>query len=139
MSKHAPGYEITKEGKVFSVIHNWRGYGKREMKQFLNSDGYLRVHLTIKGKEKSYMVHKLVALHFLPLKPSPKYEMRHLDGNKLNNHISNLAWGTKQDNANDREKHGHTARGKKLSIAVKKGISNSKNPYYKHARQGGKQ
>ena len=120
--KHTPGYEVTRDGRVISILHNWRGYGRRELNQFPNSNGYLRVHLTIRGQEKSYMVHKLVALYYLPPRPSLKHELRHLDGNKSNNHFLNLAWGTRKDNADDREKHGHTSRGKKHSIAIKNGL-----------------
>jgi len=34
------------------------------------------------------------------------YEARHLDGDKLNNHPSNLAWGTHSENECDKMKHG---------------------------------
>lgn len=34
-------------------------------------------------------------------------ECRHLDGNKQNNHISNLKWGTHKENMKDRVTHGN--------------------------------
>jgi len=103
-----PGYEVTADGRVFSVGHNWRGYGRREMKQTPNSDGYPSVKLTINGKKIRLAVHKLVALWFLTPRPSPKHEIRHLDGDKWNRSAANLAWGTQKDNADDRERHGRT-------------------------------
>ena len=108
MGKYTPGYEVTTDGRVFSVSSNWRGYGIREMRASLNSDGYPSVRITIDGVRKRYTVHKLVALYHLPPKPSEDCEVRHLDGNKLNPKACNLAWGTKKENAADRDRHGRT-------------------------------
>lgn len=126
LSGHTPGYEVSEDGKVFSVASNWRGYGRRELGQTPNSDGYLGVRLNINGKRKRLSVHTLVAIYYLQPRPSPAHEVRHLDGNKLNNHRSNLAWGTSRDNAADRERHGRTSRGDRHSLAIKAGISLSK-------------
>lgn len=120
--KHFGGYEITRDGRVFSFASNWRGYGRRELVAQPNSNGYLRVRLLIDGVRKSHMVHKLVAQMFLPERPSAKHEIRHLDGNKLNNCAGNLAWGTRKENADDRERHGRTSRGEKHSAMIKRGI-----------------
>lgn len=116
------GYEITRDGRVLSVGSNWRGYGKREMKQHIDTDGYMIVRLTTNGnKRKNYRVHTLVASQFLP-KKKPGQQLRHLDGNKQNNKATNLKWGTAKENAADRELHGRTSRGKKHSDKVKQGL-----------------
>ena len=120
--KHTPGYEITKDGKVFSTESNWRGYGKRELKQDLNSHGYPCVRIYINGERKRIPVHRLVASLYLTERPSDKHEIRHLDGNKTNNNYKNLKWGTHKENAEDREKHGNTSRGLKHSQKIKEGI-----------------
>lgn len=125
MTGHTLGYEITKDGHVFSVLHNWRGYGPREMRQSLNTDGYPSVRLTIYGKRKRVTIHRLVVNTFLAERPGPEYEIRHLNGNKTDNRVENLVWGTKQDNADDRERHGHTSRGPAHSVAIKQGIATS--------------
>ena len=122
MSKHTPRYEVTCDGRVLSVTTNWRGYGMRELKQELNDDGYPSVRIIVNGKRKRYAVHKLVARSHLGPQPSPGYEIRHIDGNKLNNHFRNLAWGTRKENADDRERHGRTSRGHKHSTAIKAGL-----------------
>lgn len=114
-----PGYEVTRDGRVFS-LKNWNGQGRRELKP-ANADGYLRVCLTINGIRKSRLVHQLVAAEFLPPKPTPRHEIRHLDGNRQNNRDTNLAWGTQQENADDRERHGRTSRGAAHSAANKRG------------------
>jgi hypothetical protein len=121
-TNHTPGYEVAESGNVFSVKHNWRGYGKRRLFTSFDSDGYLYVRMTIEGKRRKYFIHKLVAALYLPERPSANHEIRHLNGNKQDNHFTNLAWGTKKENAADREKHGKTSRGLKHSKAVKKGI-----------------
>jgi hypothetical protein len=122
VSAHTPGYRVTEDGRVFSLGHNWRGYGEREMRQQLNASGYPSVRLTIGGKRKRLPVHRLVALTYLGPRPSPRHEVRHLDGCKLNNRVENLAWGTAKENAEDRARHGRTSHGIRHSIAIKKGL-----------------
>lgn len=125
MSGHTPGYEITPDGRVYSTRYNWRGYGRRELAQELNDHGYPSVRLTIDGKRKRYTVHSLVARHHLPARPSAAHEVRHLDGNKTNPHASNLAWGTRKENADDRERHGRTSRGARHSHSIRLGRSDA--------------
>lgn len=119
MSKHTPGYEITSDGRVFSVSSNWRGYGKREMRQTMNADGYLSVRILINGKRTRLAVHRLVAQEFLGSRPSLSHEVCHTDGDKLNNCCVNLRWGTRKENAADRERHGRTSRGYAHSQAIR--------------------
>ena len=121
-AQHTPGYRVTLDGRVFSVESNWRGYGEREMRQTLNSDGYPSVRLTINKKRVRLVVHRLVAQAFLPLCPSSFHEVRHLDGDKANTHASNFAWGTRKENAADRERHGRTSRGLLHSAAIRLGL-----------------
>lgn len=112
------GYEVTRDGRIVSTT-NWRGMGTRELAQQPNDDGYPSVRVTIAGKRVRYAVHSLVALAHLPPRPSPAHEVRHLDGNKLNPHADNLAWGTRKENADDRELHGRTSRGARHSAFIK--------------------
>ncbi len=75
-----------------------------------------------------------VARKYLPERPSLKHQIRHLDGNKMNNSYLNLAWGTAKDNADDRERHGRTVRGKRMSEQVLAAVRRSTNPFYRHVR-----
>lgn len=114
-----PVYEVSRDGRVFSVTSNWRGYGEREMLWKLDADGYPRVRVIVNGKRISRFVHALVAQKYLPPQPSPMHQIRHLDGNKLNPGADNLEWGTPKENADDRERHGRTSRGDRHSNAIK--------------------
>lgn len=134
MAGHTPGYEVTRDGRVWSTASNWRGRGRRELVQDLNDDGYPSVRIMVNGKRKRLAVHVLVARHHLPPRPSPAHEIRHLDGNKMNPNARNLAWGTRKDNADDRAAHGRTSRGIAHSVAIKAGIQRSVNPFWGHAR-----
>jgi hypothetical protein len=51
----------------------------------------------INGDRKHIQAHRIVATLFIPLVEGKKY-VNHIDGNKENNHISNLEWCTAQEN-----------------------------------------
>jgi hypothetical protein len=57
------------------------------------SSGYKRIRISI----KKYLLHRLVALTFIP-NPYNKEQVNHIDGNKLNNSVANLEWVTNQEN-----------------------------------------
>jgi hypothetical protein len=54
---------------------------------------------------KTAMVHTLVAQAFLGPRPVGQ-EVRHLDGNSINNTLGNLAYGTHAENREDAIRHG---------------------------------
>ena len=58
---------------------------------------YLAVHLLLNGKPQHFSVHVLAARAFIP-NPENKPLVNHVDGNKLNCHISNLQWVTPAEN-----------------------------------------
>lgn len=96
-------YQISNYGRVKSLPKG-DGNGNREriLKTDLsktNSIGipYHRVSLSVQGKVKRYLVHQLVARHFL--EPDiTRQDVNHIDGNPSNNHHSNLEWCTDKEN-----------------------------------------
>lgn len=71
--------------------------------------GYPQLGITQNGKHATRTVHRMVALTFLG--PSD-LQVRHLDGNKTNNSLSNLAYGTNQENQLDNVRHNRENREK---------------------------
>lgn len=114
-----PNYGITEYGETVTFYSKkWNGYGNgsspviHSKPQYIlqpqkDKDGYLMLYLkTSEGKQKTRRLMHLVLEAFGFERPSPKHEARHLDGNILNNHISNLKWGTSKENGEDATKHG---------------------------------
>lgn len=93
------GYFVSKNGDVYS------SKSIKSLKPIKKNTGYLYVFLYNHSGGKKHYIHLLV-LNAFRGKKTNGYESRHLDGNNQNNRIDNLEWGTKQDNANDKRKHG---------------------------------
>lgn len=58
---------------------------------------YQAVTLSKDGKSKTYSLHRIVALAFIP-NPENYDEINHKDENPLNNRVDNLEWCTRQYN-----------------------------------------
>lgn len=58
---------------------------------------YYKVTLSVDGKERQYLVHRLVAIAFIP-NPYNKPEVNHINGNRFNNRVENLEWVTASEN-----------------------------------------
>lgn len=85
-------YHINNEGVVMNIKTG------RVLKTDLNNCGYRRVTFWSENQERiRVFVHKLVAIHFID-NPDNKDMVNHIDGNKLNNHYSNLEWCTCSEN-----------------------------------------
>ena len=98
----------TEDGRILSCA---RAGVLRERRSHPNHGNYLMVTVQRDGVEVGHPVHRMVAEAFHGPKPSAQHEVRHLDGDRRNNAASNLAWGTRRENIDDREAHGTTARG----------------------------
>ena len=89
-------YFITKEGEVISKRTN------KPIFQWVDSCGYKLIAMSKEGKRHYARVHRLVALHFLAHEEEKPF-VNHKDGDKLNNHYSNLEFCTNSYNT----KHGY--------------------------------
>jgi hypothetical protein len=63
----------------------------------LNGGGYNYVTLFNSDGRRNFMIHRLVATTFID-NPDNKPQVNHIDGNKRNNHVSNLEWMTQFEN-----------------------------------------
>lgn len=112
-------YEVSNTGLVRSLDRIVSGrwglvpYKGKQLKPSTNSKGYLQVMLSKGGKSKTYKVHRLVAISFLP-NPLSKPQVNHLDGDPSNNLVSNLEWSTCSENIKHSfEKLGKSYKGDK--------------------------
>lgn len=89
-----PGYSryfATKDGHIYNY--------NKQIKPVMHN-GYELVSLmsdTLKRQRKE-RVHRLIATTFIGAAPSPKHQVNHKDGNKLNNKASNLEWVSPSEN-----------------------------------------
>lgn len=114
------GYQVSSWGRVrnagFSIIQHSHRNGKkmrfvrsfkpRLMKRSRTPTGYVQA---CTGRGGIRNIHTLVLLSFIG--PCPEgMECRHLNDNKADNRLENLAWGTRQENIADRLRNGIAGR-----------------------------
>lgn len=93
-------YQVSNKGNIRRIKFVNRMVTKEKityLKLNKNTGGYLSVVLYKNGTHKRYLVHRLVAQAFIE-NIENKIEVNHIDGNKLNNHVSNLEWVTRSEN-----------------------------------------
>lgn len=81
-----------------------------------HSGGYLMSHLYKDGVREARTNHKIVASAFLGPRPEGQ-EVMHLDGDKTNNSVVNLAYGTRLENESHKALHGTLMRGERNHVA----------------------
>ena len=95
-------YQVSNFGRIKSLKRESFGDHKKSISEKLlkiriSIGGYGLVWLRSGNVGKGLSVHRLVCLSFIPNLDNKK-EVNHKDGNKLNNHISNLEWVTPSEN-----------------------------------------
>jgi len=68
-----------------------------KLSKWIDNTGYYQVVFRINGKRKYVRVHRLIAETLIP-NPKCLKQVNHIDGNKLNNNISNLEWVSNAEN-----------------------------------------
>lgn len=108
--KSIPGYEgyyeISNTGKIRSLTRtimksNGRSqtFKGKELIPQLSAFGYYKIILSKNQIKKQYLIHKLVAITFIP-NPNNLPIVNHKDENKTNNNVENLEWCTYEYNNN---------------------------------------
>lgn len=97
-------YEVGNMGTVRSIerrvetLNGTRVYKSKILSPGVQKTGYLYVTLSKEGKRKTFRVHRLVAMAFIP-NPDNLSDVDHIDENKSNNSVSNLRWQSHFDNS----------------------------------------
>lgn len=112
------------EEEIWTPIINWPQYlisnqGRisrdGRVRKPTKSGKYLMLALTDKKRRQEITVHRQVLLAFDT--NGEQRVVRHLDGDPLNNNLSNLAWGTHKDNEADKRRHGRVLAGSRNPLA----------------------
>lgn len=93
---YSNGYEVSNLCRVRSLQKINRKY-TCIIKNIHGKGGYLSATLSFKNKPKTFYIHRLVALHFIP-NPLNKPDVNHKDYNRWNNVVENLEWATTKEN-----------------------------------------
>ena len=102
-------YFVTEDGKIYR--------NGKQLSTSLTNKGYKDCHICIDGKRKHLSVHRAVAICYVP-NPNDLPQVNHIDGNKLNNHYSNLEWVSNQENRNHAIENGLHVMGEKSPKAI---------------------
>lgn len=91
-----PGYEGRYQASTYGRIR--RKLNGAIKNANVHKGGYLRLGLYKGNEEIKYLVHRLVALTFLPKWKPEHIQVNHIDENKKNNRVENLEWCTQDYN-----------------------------------------
>ncbi|MBA1200440.1 HNH endonuclease [Pseudomonas capeferrum] len=109
-------YDVSPNGHVRSR----RGGKCVALKGTVTEAGYIAYILRANdtGKPCRRLVHRLVALAYLPKPDEGQTDVCHNDGNPSNNSVGNLRWDSHQGNQMDMRSHGTMQDGEKCVTAV---------------------
>jgi hypothetical protein len=115
-------YEVSSAGQVRSKDRS--GTDKRGRPRFRAgrllrpgvTNEYEYVNIRLAGRHGSRKVHDLVTAAFIGPKPDGM-QVRHLDGDRRNNNVDNLAYGTPKENMADAIAHGTVPRGQSHKLS----------------------
>ena len=116
-----PGQFVTEDGLVYSTRS-----GALKQKSMRLHNGYYRVNLQDNSapvKTVVVPVHKLVLDVFVGPRPEG-YVCRHLNGNPLDNRLTNICWGTPKENAQDSIRHGTAVCLRRGEVHIASKLSN---------------
>ena len=100
-----PGYDGQYEVSDLGQVRSFKTGKWRALRQSLNPQGYPMAYLSKDAQRWCVPIHQLVAFVFYGPRPVDR-EVRHLDGVRTNNALSNLAYGTRSENTYDAIAHG---------------------------------
>ena len=82
---------------VFGCIWGFNQVVLTLMILIVSNHGYFRIGLKKDNIDKKYLIHKLIAIAYIP-NPDNKPFIDHINRNKIDNRIENLRWVTSSEN-----------------------------------------
>jgi hypothetical protein len=120
---HGRELEVHEDGRIYRVAFTGptgRRSRRHELSQCDNGHGYLVVGIrTFDGKSRNIRVNRVVAQAFLP-NYCQELQVHHIDGNRVNNHVSNLRMVTSQENHRSCRRKPVWAKSKYRGVSVGK-------------------
>lgn len=104
-------YQVSSLGRIKSLIRKSTGTNTTKesfIKPFISLKGYFTYRLSKKGVSKNYLLHRILAIAFIP-NPDNKKCINHKNGIRLDNRLENLEWTTYSENS----KHGFISNKRK--------------------------
>lgn len=112
-----PAYSISDHGRVRRDVGGGGAVPGRILRYNTMTSGYYCVQLWKDSKPHPRSIHRLVASVFPPQPQPGQTEVAHFDGDKTNNHVSNLRWTDRKDNMADAKRHGTNPAGSRNAMA----------------------
>lgn len=109
-------FEASSTGKV-RRIRSCKGTPIQDITPRKGVDGYWRISIKQDGVRLCTTLHRLICQVFHGDPPSDRHCVSHLDGNKDNNSVSNLAWATYSENELQKRLHGCAQIGERNGAA----------------------
>ncbi|MGQ1784208.1 MULTISPECIES: NUMOD4 domain-containing protein [unclassified Saccharicrinis] len=106
-------YQVSNYGRIKSFCYN---SVEGKIVKSGNIKGYKSINLRVDGQKKTLLVHKLVAELFIPIDDATRTVVIHRDWNKLNNHVNNLQWLSREESFSRSQKKLIEARKKKGKV-----------------------
>jgi len=108
-------YKICSNGDVISYIK----YEEGKILKPGNANGYLQVCIYKNKKQKNFLIHRLIAIHFID-NPNNYQCVDHINGNRRDNRIQNLRWINHSGNNRNIKNRGKYMKGVYFNKATNK-------------------
>ena len=125
--KDFPNYYVDTSGRIYSK----KRYQLHQLQGIIARNGYVKVCLRKDGNNYTALVHRLVALTFIPNLEN-KSEVNHKNGIKTDNRVENLEWVTDREN----KYHSYRVLGNKAPWKNKFGKDNPKSKIILQIKDG---